>query len=154
MSTFQLAQLNIAKMSFPMDAPEMADFVANLERINGLADAAPGFVWRLQTEDDDTTGVEYFGADSLVNLSVWENVESLQDYVYRTAHAEFLGRRREWFARLGEAYVVLWWLPAGTVPSLAEAKARLELLRDAGPNERAFTFRKSFPAPSSGRQEP
>ena len=147
MNSFHLAQLNIAKMSHPQEAPEMADFVANLERINALADAAPGFVWRLQTEDGDATGIDFFGTDWLVNMSVWEDVEALHNYVYGSAHAQLLSRRREWFERVEEAYLVLWWIPAGTTPTLPESRARLERLRDAGPTDEAFTFKNTFPAP-------
>ena len=149
MSTWQLAQLNLAKMNYPVDAPEMTDFVANLDRINALAEEAPGFVWRLQTEDGDATGIDFFGADWLVNMSVWKDVEALHNYVYRSVHAEFLGRRKEWFARVEEAYVVLWWVPEGAIPSLQESKARMERLREAGPTGQAFTFKNPFPPPSA-----
>jgi hypothetical protein len=149
MSPYQLAQLNIAKMNHPIDAPEMADFVADLDRINALADEADGFVWRLQTEEGDATAIDYFGPEWLVNMSVWQDVEALHDYVYRTAHAELLARRKEWFERVEEAYVVLWWVPAGTLPSLEDAGGRLERLRESGPTEHAFTFKQAFPAPTA-----
>ena len=144
---YHLAQLNIAEMLEPLDSPTMADFVANLDRINALADAAPGFVWRLQTEQGDATGVKDFGETIIVNMSVWESPEALHDYVYETAHVEILRRRKEWFSRMRNAYAVLWWVPAGHRPSVAEGKERLELLREHGPSERAFTFEKIFPAP-------
>jgi hypothetical protein len=149
MSTYQLAQLNLAKMNYPVDAPEMTDFVANLDRINALAEEAPGFVWRLQTEDGDATGIDFFGANWLVNMSVWKDVEALHNYVYRSVHAEFLSRRKEWFERVEEAYVVLWWVQGGAIPSLQESKARLERLREAGPTGQAFTFKNPFPPPST-----
>ncbi len=147
MSAYQLAQLNIARMNHPLEAPEMADFVDNLERINALAEAAPGFVWRLQDEDGDATGIDFFGADWLVNMSVWEDVEALHDYVFRTAHSQLLARRKEWFQRMEEAYLVLWWIAAGSIPTLPESKSRLERLRESGPTAEAFTFKNTFPAP-------
>src|SRR5918911_5766971 len=111
MSNYQLAQVNIGRILAPLDSPVMAEFVAQLEAINALADAAPGFVWRLQTEDGDATAIRPYGDDRIiVNMSVWETPEALQAYVYRSAHVEVMRRRREWFSRLDEAYVVLWWV--------------------------------------------
>jgi hypothetical protein len=144
MSVYQLAQLNIAKMKQPLESPGMADFVANLERINALAEASPGFVWRLQDEAGDATAIRPFGEDVLVNLSVWRDVEALKDYVYQSAHAEMLKRRNEWFARMGEAHMVLWWVPAGHLPGEQEAAERLHLLREQGPTALAFSFRQAF----------
>lgn len=100
MATYQLAQLNIALMTAPIDSPVMADFVANLDRINALAERSPGYVWRLQTDDGNATALRPFGEEYLVNLSVWRDIESLQDYVYRSAHTEILRRRKEWFTRM------------------------------------------------------
>lgn len=145
MADYNLAQLNIAQLKFPLETPEMADFVARLEDINALADSAPGFVWRLQTDDGDATGIDFFGADVLVNLSLWRDLDALRDFAFRSAHRELLARRREWFETLDQAYAVLWWLPAGRLPILQEAAERLEWLRRDGPGPRAFTFGKSFP---------
>ena len=147
MTKFQLAQLNIAKMKYPIDSPELADFVDNLDSVNALADDSPGFVWRLQTEDGDATGIDFFGDDTLVNMSIWEDVESLHSYVYRSAHNKIMSRRKEWFHRVDEAYTVLWWIVAGTIPSMNEAKEKLELLISQGPAVQAFTFKHVFPAP-------
>jgi hypothetical protein len=147
MSQWQLAQLNIAAMNTPFEAPEMADFVNNLERINQLADESPGFVWRLQTEEGDATALRPFGEDTLVNLSVWRDVESLREFVFKSQHAGFLRRRSEWFAKLAMPYVVLWWVPAGHLPDEREAGERLQLLRAEGPGPEAFSFRQTFPAP-------
>ena len=148
MSAYHLAQLNVARTLAPLDTPMMAEFVAQLGAINALADGAPGFVWRLQTEDGDATAIRPYDDDRIiVNMSVWETPEALQAYVYRSAHVEVMRRRREWFSRLDEAYVVLWWVPAGHRPSVAEGVARLEELRRLGPTARAFTFRTRFPAP-------
>jgi hypothetical protein len=146
MALYQLAQLNIASMLQPLESPGMADFVANLERINALAEASPGFVWRLQDEAGDATAIRPFGEEVLVNLSLWRDVEALRDYVYKSAHAEILKRRAEWFARMGEAHMVLWWVPAGHLPSVEEAAERLRLLREQGPSVQAFSFRQTFPA--------
>jgi len=145
MSKYHLAQLNIAKMKFAIDDPELAGFVARLEDINALADDSPGFVWRLQTDDGDATSIDYFGADTLVNMSVWQNIDSLHSYIYRTAHNEVMARRKEWFERMVEAYSVLWWIPIGSIPTLEEAARRLDSLRDHGPGPKAFTFKQVFP---------
>ncbi|MDX1755691.1 MAG: DUF3291 domain-containing protein [Marinobacter sp.] len=147
MPQYHLAQLNIAKLAAPLDSPRLADFVANLDRINGLADQAPGFVWRLQTEEGDATGIDAFGSDYLVNLSVWDSIESLHDYVYRSAHVEIMRRKKEWFHKLGEAHMVLWWVPAGHRPTVAEASSKLDQLRKLGPNGEAFTFKRPFAPP-------
>ena len=144
MSDYQLAQLNIAKMKFAMDAPEMAEFIARLDDVNALADDAPGFVWRLQTDTGDATAIDFFGPDYLVNMSVWKDVESLRDYAFVSAHKAVLARRNQWFARMDEAYAVLWWVPAGKIPTLEEASERLERLRRDGPGPHAFTFKRVF----------
>src|SRR5271156_573356 len=104
MSRFELAQLNVGIIRAPMDSPIMADFAANLDRINALADDSPGFVWRLQTEAGDATAIRPFeDANMLVNMSVWRDVESLNQYVYRSAHVDIMRRRKEWFERMREA---------------------------------------------------
>ncbi len=144
MADYHLAQLNIARMKFALDAPEMADFVARLEDVNALADRSPGFVWRLQTEEGDATSIDFFGADLLVNMSVWRDLESLRNYAFRSAHKEVLAQRHRWFDRMAEAYAVLWWIPAGSLPTLEQAAERLECLRRDGPGPRAFTFRDHF----------
>lgn len=150
MTDYHLAQLNVALPLAPLDDPSMADFVNDLELLNALADAAPGFVWRLVGEgSSDATGLRPFGPDLMVNMSVWESVEALRDYVYRTpAHLETLRRRREWFSHegLGE-YQVLWWIPAGTLPTLDAAGERLALLERSGPGPEAFTMRVPHPPP-------
>ncbi|MFY1669259.1 DUF3291 domain-containing protein [Plantactinospora sp. WMMB334] len=147
--TYHLAQLNTARLRAPLDDPLMADFVADLPALNGLADASPGFVWRLRDDDGaDATALRPFGPDLLVNLTVWESVSALRDYVYRSPHLESLRRRREWFHPAGtDPYLVLWWLPAGELPTLNEARARLDRLARTGPTSAAFTLRHPFPAP-------
>src|SRR6516162_10137132 len=109
MSSYHLAQLNIARMQEPLDSPSMADFVNNLDRINALAEHAADFVWRLKSDDGNATSIRPLGEDVLVNMSVWRDVESLNDFVYRSDHAQIMRRRREWFERMREVYVVLWW---------------------------------------------
>jgi hypothetical protein len=151
MSTYQLAQLNVGIIKGAMDSPVMAEFAASLARINALADAAPGFVWRLQTEAGDATAIRPFDDPNLLlNMSVWRDLASLTRYVYHSAHLELMRRRREWFERMTQPYLVLWWVPAGHRPGIAEAVDRLERLRSAGPGPAAFTFRAAFPAPDAG----
>ena len=146
---WHLAQLNIGRLRAPVDDPAIADFADNLDPINALADATPGFVWRLQTEEGNATAIRPFPDDELmaINMSVWESMEVLADYVYRSAHTALLRRRGEWFERLRDVYLVLWWIPAGTVPTVDEALARLDHLRTFGPTPEAFTFRQPFPHP-------
>ena len=154
MSAFELAQLNVGIIKGPMDSPVMADFAANLDRINALAERSPGFVWRLQTEEGNATAIRPFeDANMLVNMSVWRDLESLNEYVYRSAHMEVLRRRREWFEQMREAFLVLWWVPKGHRPNVTEAIAKLDLLRGNGPTAEAFTFRQAFPAPDSDQRE-
>jgi len=144
---WHLAQLNIARPIAPLESPVLAEFVAQLDAINALADASPGFVWRLAGASGNATDVANEVDPSLiVNMSVWETPEALFDYVYRTAHVKVMARRREWFERM-ETFMVLWWVPAGHQPTVEEAMARLELLRERGPSSDAFTFKKRFPAP-------
>jgi len=145
-----LAQLNVATMLEPLESPLMADFVANLGRINSLADSSPGFVWRLEDDDGAATTIRPFGDHILVNISVWESIEALHAFAFRTAHAEIMRRRRQWFRKMEQAYAVLWWVPVGHVPSTAEAAQRLALLQEQGPTANAFTFQSVFPPPAPG----
>ncbi|MFK8081408.1 MAG: DUF3291 domain-containing protein [Granulosicoccus sp.] len=146
---WELAQLNIATLVAPLDSPVLADFVANLDRINGIADQSPGFVWRLQTNEGDATDLEHdFDNNVIVNLSVWESVEDLHNYVYKTAHAQVMSRRKEWFERMSDAYTVLWWVPKGHQPTTSEAKQKLDVLKSDGPGSAAFTFKNVFEKPS------
>jgi len=155
MSAYELVQLNIGIIRGPMDSPVMADFAANLGRINALAERSPGFVWRLQTEDGDATAIRPFEHENmLVNMSVWQDVESLNSYVYSSAHVEVMRRRREWFERMNEAFLVLWWVPKDQRPSVVEALAKLEILRAKGPTAEAFTFRQAFAPPDAAQTQP
>lgn len=149
MSRYRLAQLNIATLKAPLDSPLLADFVANLDRINQLAEQSPGFEWRLQDEGGDATALRPFGEEVVVNMSVWRDVQALSDYAFKSAHVEIMRRRREWFERMGEAYAVLWWVPQGHQPSLSEAAERLALLQSQGPSPQAFSFKQAFPPPDA-----
>lgn len=148
MSAFHLAQVNIGRVLEPLTSPLLKDFVDQLDAVNANADAAPGFVWRLQTEDNNATAIRVFEDDGLiVNLSVWESIESLADYVYRDAgHLGVLRRRREWFVPT-DTVSALWWVHAGHRPTVAEAEERVRHLRKHGPTPYAFGFRTPFPAP-------
>lgn len=146
----QLAQINIARARAPIDAPLMAGFVARLDEINALAEASPGFVWRLKTDEGNATSLQPYDDERiLVNLSVWQSPEHLKQYVYRSLHAEVMRERKTWFERFGDVYVALWWIPQGHVPTIAEAKERLHYLQLHGPTEFAFSFAKLFPAPGT-----
>ena len=150
MTDLHLAQVNIGRLRAPMDAPATKAFADALDEVNALADTAPGFVWRLQTEDGNATAVRPYDDDMiLVNMSVWTSVEALADFVYRSDHAAFLRRRREWFDRMETPIATMWWVPAGHRPPVAEAVARLEHLTAHGPTSHAFTFRQPF-APDGG----
>lgn len=140
-----LAQLNVALLREPLDAPALADFVANLAPLNAIADRSPGFVWRLQGDGGDATSIRAFDDPMIiVNLTVWESVEALRAFAFGPDHHAIMRRRREWFHRMAEAFVALWWVPAGTLPTVHEARARLEHLRRNGPTPHAFTFRDTF----------
>lgn len=146
MSDVHLAQVNIARMKGPLESAIMSSFVARLDEINALADRSPGFVWRLQTAEGNATYLRPYDDDRILfNLSVWRSIEDLRAFVYRSSHAEVLQRRHEWFERFEGVYAALWWVPAGHLPSVEEAKARLAHLAENGPTRLAFTFKVTFP---------
>jgi glycosidase len=146
---FHLAQLNIGRLVAPVDSPLVAEFIALLDPVNALADAAPGFVWRLQADDGNATSFHIYGDDTLnVNMSVWESREALWSFVYSGDHLAVMRRRREWFTRL-EQFICLWWVPAGHLPDIPEAEGRLTHLREHGPTPTAFTFKAYFPPRTS-----
>ncbi len=145
---YHLAQVNIAHMLAPLDDPLMAGFVEQLDTINALADASPGFVWRFQSVEGNATSVRaYDDPRILFNMSVWESLEALTAYVYASAHRPVMQRRRQWFARSDSPYMALWWAPRGHRPGVEEAKERLDSLRAHGPTPFAFTFKTPFPTP-------
>jgi len=153
---FELAQVNIARLVAPRDSPQLEDFFAALDAVNALADAAPGFVWRLQTAEGNATAITAFEWDRgdsdgvLVNMSVWRSIEDLANFVYGESHRAVLRRRRSWFQAVAEPTTCLWWVPAGHRPRTVEAEERLKLLRAAGPSPEAFSFRRSFAPPDGG----
>ncbi|SFK81583.1 protein of unknown function [Amycolatopsis sacchari] len=152
----ELAQVNIARLKAPLTDPQLADFVAALDPVNAIADAAPGFVWRLQTEDGNATAVRAFeddGPEIIVNMSVWRSVEDLAAFTYSGQHRELLRRRREWFERMREAYTALWWVPDRHRPGTAEAEERIRHLREHGPTPHAFTLKVTF-SPESDAPAP
>ena len=142
---YHLAQVNIAAMRGPLDDPLMADFVARIDEINALAEASPGYVWRWR----ETGSGPFEDPRTLFNMSVWESVEALRNYVYRSPHAELFRRRQDWFVESGKATTALWWIPAGHEPTPEEAAERLALLDEVGPGPFAFGFRDSCEAPLS-----
>ena len=151
-AAFHLAQLNIGRLAAPLDSAQLADFVTALDPVNAVAESAPGFVWRLKDDGSNnaTSYVIYDDPMLIVNMSVWADHQSLWDFVYDDAHRTFLRRRREFFDRLTEAFTVLWWIPAGHVPTVDEARERLEHLREHGPTEHAFGLKDShFTAPDA-----
>jgi hypothetical protein len=143
-SGFHVAQVNIALARAPLDSELLSEFVALLDPVNALADAAPGFVWRLQTEDGNALAVRGFDDDRMiVNLSVWESVDQLAAFVYRSGHVAVMRRRREWLERIG-IHLALWEVPIGHLPTVAEAEERLAHLEQHGPTPHAFTFKTRF----------
>ena len=137
-----LAQINVARAAEPLDSPRLAEFVAALEPVNALADAAPGFVWRLQGDEGDATSIRVSDDDLIiVNMSVWSSMPALWQFVYGGGHRDVMRRRREWFQVADAAYMALWWIPAGTVPTVEDGIERLETIRRDGPSPRAFTFK-------------
>ncbi len=148
--TWHVAQVNIALLRAPLDSPTLAGFVEMLDPINALADRSPGFVWRLQTEGGDATAIRAFEDERMiVNMSVWETLETLTDFVLASRHIQVLRRRREWFEKIATVNVAVWWQPAGTIPTIDEAKRRLDLLQERGPSPEAFTLQDPYPSPVS-----
>ena len=145
---FHLAQVNIGRLRAPIEDPIMDGFRSQLDPINALADRSPGFVWRLQTEDGNATAIRPFADERMaINMSVWESLEALQQFVYRSAHLGPLRDRMQWFEPMEGPILALWWIPAGHVPTVSEAQERLQHLKERGPSPYAFTFRTPFPSP-------
>ncbi|HEX2113010.1 MAG TPA: DUF3291 domain-containing protein [Alphaproteobacteria bacterium] len=145
---WHIAQLNLARAVAPLDSPQLAEFVAALDAINALGEASPGFVWRLQGDVGNATDIKVSDDPNLIaNMTVWDSVEALFQFVYRSGHTKVMARRREWFEKPTEAYQVLWWIPEGAIPTIEEAMARLRHLREHGATPHAFTFKDRFPPP-------
>jgi len=147
---YQLAQVNIAEFRLPQAHPANADFVNSLDRVNAIAESQPGFVWRFTGSGNDALDVQAFENPNVaINMSVWSDIESLVNFVYRNKdHKNIMRRRKEWFDKI-DFYMVLWWIEQDRKPTTEDAKIRLELLRRNGPSYSAFTFKRPYPAPSS-----
>jgi heme-degrading monooxygenase HmoA len=143
----QLAQINIARLIAPIDDPRIAEFVAQLDPVNALAESAPGFVCRLKSEAGNATDIVYNDDPFvIVNMSVWESVEALRDFTYTSKHIDVFRKRAEWFERMTKPHYCLWWVPAGHVPTVAEGRERLEHYQEHGATPYAFWFSQLFPA--------
>jgi hypothetical protein len=152
---YHLAQINIGRMLGPIDSEIMAEFVANLDPVNQLADTSPGFVWRLQTEDGDAKAIQAFDDPLIaVNFSIWESPDSLREFVYKSGHVTRLRRRTEWFEKPQKAHMAMWWIPAGHIPSVADARKRLEFRQQNGDTPAAFSFTRTFPRPEAPSSDP
>lgn len=145
MKTHHIAQINIAQSLDTMDSRTMKSFVDRLDEINALADKSLGFIWRLQTEDGDATSIQAFDDPLLIiNMSVWKDIESLKQFVYKSSHIELIKDRDSWFRKMAAAHYILWWIPIGKMPAIEDGKKRLQHLQDHGPSEMAFTFSKPY----------
>lgn len=144
MSDWHLAEVNVARWKVHPDSPEAAGFINNVNRVNLLAEQSEGFVWRLLDESGNP-----FGANTIVTLSLWESMQHLKDFVYRSYHRKILARREEWFSHMETAHMAMWWVPAGHLPDLMEAQERIQTLGRNGPTADAFTFRQPFDAPAA-----
>ncbi len=145
---FQLAQINIGRLVAPIDDPKIADFVSQLDSVNALAESAPGFVWRLKSDAGNATDIAYNDDPFVIpNMSVWESLESLRDFVYRSGHIGVLRDRAKWFEKMDKPNYCLWWVPAGHIPTVVEARERLEHYQVHGSTAYSFWFSEPFPAP-------
>ena len=145
--TYQLAQVNIGKILAPMDNPVMEGFKSNLDPINKLAENSPGFIWRLKDETNNATSIKIFEDDfMLINMSVWESIDALYQFVYQSHHVQYVKRRKEWFEKMPEMFMALWYVPAGHEPTPLEAMERLNYLRKHGDTPFSFGFRNKFTA--------
>ena len=148
MAEYHLAQINIARAVDELDSDTMAGFVARIDEINALAEQSPGFVWRLQTDEGDSLALRVFDDPLLIiNMSVWQDMASLKDYVFKSTHLELLRNKTAWFNKMESAHLAMWWIPAGYEPSIEDGKQRLEIIQAQGPGPEAFTFSRPWPAP-------
>ena len=152
---YHLAQVNIARFLIQQDDPVNKGFIDNLDRVNAIAEKQPGFVWRFQGNGNNAMDIQAFEDPKIaVNMSVWEDIQALVDFVYREKeHKEIMGKRKQWFEKI-DFHMVLWWIEEGRKPTIEEAKIRLELLKQSGPTYSAFTFKKPFAAPTGEVIEP
>ncbi len=153
MTSYCLAQLNLGLFRAPLDNVEMAEFAAALDPINAIAEASPGFVWRLKDDDGGSSSyVDVPGREDPLwapNMSVWKDLDSLKHFMYKSGHASYLRRRTEWFQKPDRPINVLWWIPAGENPTLEDAIKRLDYLTDHGPSEHGWPLTTPFPPPTS-----
>lgn len=151
MKKYHLAEINIAKIKgVDINDPIMKEFVDNLDKVNEIAEKAPGFVWRLKGENNNATNLNPYNDEQIIiNVSVWESMETLEDFMYKTFHSEFLKRRKEWFVTYGKAHTAMWWIPEGHIPTLKEATDKLDDLQKNGASVDSFDFRIKFSAPST-----
>ncbi len=146
---YYLAQINIALMKAPLEDPIMAEFAEAIEGINALAEKSPGFIWRLKTSSGNATDIRaYPDPKMLVNVSVWQSIEQLKVYVYKSLHGDFFVRRRQWFEKYQGEHFAMWWIPVGHLPTVEEGKAKLEYLELHGNSPQSFTFAKPYPSPT------
>jgi hypothetical protein len=150
MKKYHIAEINIAKMKgVDINDPIMKEFVDNLNIVNEIAEKSDGFVWRLKDENNNATSINPYNDEQIIiNVSVWESIETLEDFMYRTFHSEFLKRRKEWFSNFGTAHTAMWWIPKGQTPTLQEAVEKLDYLQKNGASAASFDFRNKFPKPS------
>jgi hypothetical protein len=149
MNNYQIAEINIARMKgVNINDPIMKEFVDNLDSVNALAENSVGFVWRLKDDTNNATNLNPYNDEQvIINVSVWESIETLETYVYKTVHTDFLKRRREWFQAFGKVYTAIWWIPKGHFPTIQEAVDRLDYLQKNGATEYVFDFRKKYSPP-------
>jgi hypothetical protein len=145
---YHLAQINIGRLVAPIGDPRIAEFVAQLDPINALAEQTPGFVWRLKSDSGNATDIAY-NEDPFVhvNMSVWESLESLSGFVYRSHHLQVMRDRAKWFEKMEKPYYCLWWIPAGHIPNVAEGRERLEHYQKHGATQYSFWFSQLYPQP-------
>lgn len=149
MADHHIAQLNISRLLASLDTPEMKEFVDFLEPVNKFAEESPGFVWRMKGENGEASSLLASPFDDpmiVTNLTVWADIPSLQAFVYKSVHRYFLQNRRQWFARVATNQFVMWWVSPGVIPTLTDAKDRLQRLEAEGPSPEAFTLQQAFDA--------
>ena len=146
---YHIAEINVARMKgVNIDDPIMNEFVENLESVNNLAESSEGFVWRLKDENNDATSFNpYKDEQIIINVSVWESIESLENFVFKTFHSDFLRRRKEWFKSYGKIHTAMWWVPKGNYPTVQEAVDKLDYLQKNGSSEIVFDYKNKFPEP-------
>lgn len=149
MAEYQLAEINIARMKgVSIDDPIMKEFVDNLDKVNEIAENSDGFVWRLKDEDNNATNFNPYNDEQvIVNFSIWDNIETLEHYMYKTFHSEFLKRRKEWFQTFGQVSTAMWWVKKSEIPDITEAMEKLDYLQKNGASEIVFNFKQKFPKP-------